>query len=194
MLAARIKNCCVELSVRCSSACCLQLCWLKSEKPELAVQRDALRYIEMNIRKLDGNNSSVSNSSRGSESTKDCEVVHKQLCAMHHITSGQDLRVHMHVWVNVPGRLGSRQLCPMSFGDHKSSQSQASDFSDGPIFEFVVGKTYFLSFLIQNWDLASPRRMPFSDVIEVLILHIACLYFHFSSVYAELSSSFAAVD
>jgi hypothetical protein len=130
------------------------------------LQRDALRYIELNVRKLESNNISASNSGRGAESSKDGEVIHRQLCAMHHITSGQDLQVHMHVWVNVPRHLGGRQLCPMVLGGSSSS----GDSSDGPIFEFVVGKTYFLSFLIQNRDLASPRRMPFSDVIEVLLL------------------------
>lgn len=132
------------------------------------MQKDALRYIQMNVHKLERSNSAVSSSSRTSDGGDDAESVHKQLTAVHHITSGQDLQIHIQLWTDVPGRLGCRQLCPMAFDGLGGLPSSApAGDTGGPVFQFVVGKTYSLSFLVQNRDLASPRRMPFSDVIEV---------------------------
>jgi hypothetical protein len=133
----------------------------------LRMQKDALCYITNNIAKLRTETNITSASSATSNDAKDdMHVLRKHLHAVHHITSGQDILISIQLWMDVPSHLGCRQLCPMAVEalGHGRGTAAAAE----PVFQFVLGKTYFLTFLVQNRDLASTKRLPFSDVIEVL--------------------------
>jgi hypothetical protein len=103
------------------------------------------------------------------------DVARARLHGAHRLVAGQSLQVTLQVWQDTPGKITCRQLCPMmAYG---GAQGKAS-FSGGlqslrqgqsmePVFQFVVGRTYYISFLIQNRDPTNLRRQPFTDAVEV---------------------------
>lgn len=145
------------------------------------MQKDALCYITNNIAKLSIDTCNTSASSATSNDARDdLDGLRKHLYAVHHITAGQDILISIQLWMDVPGRLGCRQLCPMALQPLGNGRAAATVTTE-PVFQFVVGKTYFLTFLVQNRDLASTKRLPFSDVIEVL--RLCCVLCRFSSIH-----------
>jgi hypothetical protein len=96
-----------------------------------------------------------------------------QLHAAHRLVCGQELHVIFQIWQAMPGHVTQRQLCPVAayggaqdptaFAEHLSSLTSSPL---EPVFQFVVGRKYYLSFLIQNRDPTCLRKLPFTDVIE----------------------------
>ena len=136
------------------------------------MQKDALRYLERNMAKL-GLDAVPSNSSAtsASDAAAETELMRRQLCGMHAMTAGQDVLVSIQLWMDVPGRLGCRQLCPMALGG-----GDAAAVPQEPVFQFVQGRKYFLAFFVQNRDLAYTKRLPFTDVIEVRLRRTTCAH------------------
>jgi hypothetical protein len=106
--------------------------------------------------------------------------------AAHRLVCGQELCIVFQVWQPVPGHVTQRQLCPLvTYGgaQNKASFTEQLDTLTAakmePVFQFVAGQKYYLSFLIQNRDPTSLRKMPFSDCIEVCrLLLAACWLMH----------------
>ena len=117
------------------------------------MQGDAQRFLTRNFAKL----------TAPPLATDDADAVRRQLNTMHQILSGQDVLISIQLWQEVPGRLGCRQLCPLAARHEAERRAGASK----PVFQLVTERNYFLAFFVQNRDLASTKRLPFSDVIEV---------------------------
>ena len=94
--------------------------------------------------------------------------------AAHRLVCGQELCVIFQVWQPVPGHVTQRQLCPLvTYGGAQNKASFTEQLNTTapakmePVFQFVAGQKYYLSFLIQNRDPTSLKKLPFTDCIEV---------------------------
>ena len=105
-----------------------------------------------------------------------------QMHAAHRLVCGQELFVIFQVWQPVPGHVTQRQLCPLvTYGgaQNKASFTEQLDTTTPskmePVFQFFAGQKYYLSFLIQNRDPTSLKKLPFTDCIEVCACMYACI-------------------
>lgn len=87
------------------------------------------------------------------------------------------------VWQAVPGHVTQRQLCPfVAYGgaQNKANFTEQMHSISGtdmePVFQFVAGRKYYLSFLIQNRDPTCLRKLPFTDAIEVRFSRFQCSF------------------
>lgn len=101
-------------------------------------------------------------------------VLRDSLHAAHRLLSGQEVNVVFQVWQLTPGQNSQRQLCPLvTYGGAQSKASfsgQLTPFSSmdmEPVFQFVAGRVYYLTFYIVNRDPTSLQKLPFTDAIEV---------------------------
>jgi hypothetical protein len=129
-----------------------------------SLQKDTQTFVTRNLSKLTAEGTAASGgASAGARA--DPDALRRQLCAIHHVTLGQDILVSIQLWQDVSGRIGCRQLCPLAERGGRAMAALAAPAE--PVFQFVLGRTYFLAFYVQNRDLASTKRLPFTDVIEV---------------------------
>lgn len=112
------------------------------------MQKDTVKYIESNMALLE---------SAAASSPDEASAARQQLQAVHHLVCGQDVLITVQLWMDSPGRIGSKQPCATATTLQPSA----------PVFQVVAGKAYTLTFLVQNRDLAASKRLPFTDVIEV---------------------------
>lgn len=101
-------------------------------------------------------------------------VLRDRLHAAHRLLSGQEVSVVFQVWQLTPGQNTQRQLCPLvTYGGAQSKASFSgqltaiSSMDMEPVFQFVAGRAYYLTFYIVNRDPTSLRKLPFTDAIEV---------------------------
>lgn len=109
-------------------------------------------------------------------------IQRNQMHAAHRLVCGQELCVIFQVWQPVPGHVTQRQLCPVVMyggAQNKASFTEQLDTATPskmePVFQFVAGQKYYLSFLIQNRDPTSLRKLPFTDCVEVCFLSCSVL-------------------
>lgn len=151
-----------------NSAAALQLVIIEEEGQKgsgtnrrLPVQKDLAQYIQRNMAKL---TPELSPTSMPAQSASERATASRRRCAAaHQLVVGQDLVLALQLWLDVPGRMGCRQLCPLAVA---AGGAASGGKAPGPVYQLVQGKTYFLSFLLQNRDLAAPRKLPFTDVVE----------------------------
>lgn len=101
-------------------------------------------------------------------------VLRDSLHAAHRLLAGQEVRVTFQVWQLMPGQVSHRQLCPLAtYGGAQGKASFSgkltpmSSLDMEPVFQFVAGRSYYLTFYIVNRDPTSLRKLPFTDAIEV---------------------------
>lgn len=105
-------------------------------------------------------------------------MLRDSLHAAHRLLSGQEVCVIFQVWQLSPGQVTHRQLCPLvTYGGAQSKASFSgqltpiSSMDMEPVFQFVAGRSYYLTFYIVNRDPTSLRKLPFTDAIEVRRRH-----------------------
>eukprot|EP00892_Ulva_mutabilis_P009950 jgi/Ulvmu1/7327/UM035_0116.1 len=101
-------------------------------------------------------------------------VLRDSLHAAHRLLCGQEVRVIFQVWQLMPGQVTHRQLCPLvTYGGAQDKASFSgrltpiSSMDMEPVFQFVDGRSYYLTFYIVNQDPTSLRKLPFTDAIEM---------------------------
>lgn len=104
-------------------------------------------------------------------------MLRDSLHAAHRLLAGQEVTIIFQVWQLAPGQVAHRQLCPLvTYGGAQSKASFSgqltpiSSMDMEPVFQFVAGRSYYLTFYIINRDPTSLRKLPFTDAIEVCVL------------------------